>query len=152
MPRNLSTAAAIDIQVLKYNADNETLTGVGVDMTDYDSVVFIAGMQSGTAESATITMKAQQAGSSGYGDAADLEGTSVSAVKGTATTAHALAILEVVGPQEQYVRPVIAVPNVATATAVFCIALRFGPQSLPVSNSGTNTGVEIHVSPAEGTA
>lgn len=152
MPYNLSTYAAIDIQALKANADNESINGSGVDMTNHYGVLFLGGLQSGTAETGTITMKAQQAGSSDYSDAADLEGTSVSAVKGTATTAHGLAILEVVQPQERYVRPVLTVPNIATATAAFVIAIKYGPKELPVSNSGTNTGVEIHVSPAEGTA
>lgn len=133
--------AKISIQALK-SADNETLTGVGVDMQGYDSVAFIAGALEG--EVASYTIKAQQDTDSAFGTAADLAGTSVAWATGVST--KGLTTLEIVQPRERYVRPIVAVPNI-TAVPVFCIALQFNAADLPVSNDG-----ELHVSPAEGTA
>ena len=146
MRLNLSKYGSINVQVAKGTADNEDLTGAGFDMTGYSGVMFIAGMMSG--EAGTISLKAQQAGSANFGDAADLVGTATTAVAGTAATGYACAILEIVDPQERYVRPILTVPNLNTANAAWVIGIAYGPDILPVSNSNA----ELHVSPAEGTA
>lgn len=146
MRLNLSKYGAITVQVAKGTADNENLTGSGIDMTGYSGVLFIGGMMSG--EAGTITMKAQQAGSADYSDAADLLGTAVTAVAGTAATSYACAILEIVNPQERYVRPILAVPNLDAANAAWVVGIAYGPDILPV----TNSNAELHQSPAEGTA
>jgi len=134
--------ALVSIQALK-SADNESLTGTGVDMQGYEGVTFIVGALEG--EALDFTIKAQQAAASDYSDAADLLGTSVAF--STTVGAKGLTSLEIVQPRERYVRPIIAVPDAAAATPTFCIALKWGAQVKPVSNDG-----ELHVSPAEGTA
>lgn len=132
----------VTIEALK-SADNETLTGTGVDMQGYNSVLFIVGALKG--EALTFSIKAQQDSASDFSTAADLAGTSVSFT--TAVGTDGLATLEIVQPLERYVRPIVTVPNAAAATPTFCIAIRFNADVLPVSNDG-----ETHVSPAEGTA
>jgi hypothetical protein len=134
--------AKISIQALKA-ADNETLTGNGVDMQGFDSVIFVAGAMEG--EALNFALKAQQAAASDYSDAADLAGTNVAFSTGVST--RGLSSLEIVQPGEQYVRPVITVPNAVAATPTFCLAIQFNAKDVPQVNAG-----ELHVTPAEGTA
>lgn len=136
--------ADISYQVSK-NADNETLTGAGVDMKGKRSVLFIATALQG--EALDFAIKAASAAASDYSDAADLAGTSVTF--STDTSVDAIGVLEIKDPPERYVRPVITVPDAAAATAVACIALVFGEKYPPVT---APTYGEHHVSPAEGTA
>lgn len=132
----------ISIQSLK-SADNETLTGAGVDMLGFDSVIFIPFALKG--EALNFTIKAQQAAVSDYSDAADLLSTSVAF--STAVGTDGLSALEIHQPNERYVRPITAVPNAAAATPTAVLAIQFNAKDQPQSNSG-----ELHVSPAEGTA
>ena len=132
----------LSIQSLKA-ADNETLTGAGVDMLGFDSVIFIPMALKG--EALNFTIKAQQDSDSAFGTAADLLGTSVAFA--TTIGADALSALEIHQPLERYVRPLTAVPNAVAATPVAVLAIQFNAKDLPQSNDG-----ELHVSPAEGTA
>ena len=132
----------LSIQSLKA-ADNETLTGAGVDMLGFDSVIFIPMALKG--EALAFTIKAQQAAVSDYSDAADLLGTSVAFA--TTVGADALSGLEIHNPRERYVRPLTAVPNATAATPTAVLAIQFNAKDIPQTNSG-----EVHVSPAEGTA
>ena len=134
--------AVISIQALK-SADNETLTGTGVDMQGFRSVIFVVGALKG--EVLSFSMKAASAAESDYSDAADLAGTSQTFA--TAVATDGLAALEVHEPPERYVRPVITVPNATAATPTFCIAIKFNADLKPQTNTG-----ELHVAPAEGTA
>lgn len=133
----------VSVQALKA-ADNETLTGTGVDMQGYENVDFFAVALEG--EALDFSIKAQQDTASGYGTAADLEGTATAF--STTIPAKGQAQLSIRKPRERYVRPVITVPNATTATPVCCIAIQWGARSLPISASNGET----HVSPAEGTA
>jgi len=132
----------IAIEALKA-ADNETLTGTGVDMQGYDAVAFVVGALQ--AEALNFTIKAQQDSDPAFGTAADLLGTSVAFATGIAT--DGLTTLEIVQPNERYVRPIIAVPNANAATPTFCISIRLKAKDVPKANDG-----ELHLSPAEGTA
>lgn len=136
----------VSIQVYK-SADNESLTGTGVDMKGYRGVAFIVGAAGGE-DFSTWAIKAQQDSASGFGTAADLAGSSKTFSTVASPSTDGLAILEIVEPTERYVRPIITVPNVSTAKVTFCLAIRYGAEELPVSG---NVG-ELHVSPAEGTA
>jgi hypothetical protein len=138
--------AKISIQNLKYNADNETLTGASLDMTGYDSVAFIAFANSGEAF-ATHALKAQMDDDSGMTDASTLASTSVTFATTTAAAGHGLATLEVHQPQKRWVRAIQTVPNFTTPRAVGCIAIRFNAKELPITNSG-----KLVVSPAAGAA
>ncbi len=132
----------ISIQSLKA-ADNETLTGAGVDMLGFDSVAFIPVALKG--EALSFSIKAQQAAVSDYSDAADLVGTSVAFA--TAVGTDGLTCLEIHNPSERYVRPLTIVPNATAATPTAVLAIQFNAKDLPQTNAG-----ELHVSPAEGTA
>ena len=134
----------LSLQIIDEGADNETLNGSGVDMQGYTDVVFIAAAQGG--EDGTFTLKAQQDTASNFANAADLAGSAVSFA--TTTSAGAVATLHIREPQEQYVRPVLVVPNLTAGKAVAVIAIKFGGKYLPESG---NTG-ELHVAPGEGTA
>lgn len=137
---------AVSIQVYK-SADNESLTGAGVDMKGYRAVAFIVGAAGGE-DFSTWAIKAQQDSASGFGTAADLAGSSKTFSTVASPSTDGLAILEIVEPTERYVRPIITVPNASSAKITFCVAIRYGAEELPVSG---NVG-ELHVSPAEGTA
>lgn len=134
--------AKVTIQALKADADNETLTGSGVDMSGYEVVEFIFGIKEG--DIANHSIKAQQDTASNFGTAADLEGTATT-VAATASAAG-LGVLTIVKPAERYVRPIITVANI-TAVPAFCVAIQHTARTAPVSKTG-----ELHVSPAEGTA
>lgn len=136
----------MSIQVYK-SADNESLTGAGVDTLGYRGVAFVVGAAGGE-DFATWAIKAQQDSASGFGTAADLVGSSKTFSTVASPSTDGLAVLEITEPRERYVRPVITVPNVSTAKITFCVAILFGAKNLPV---GANVG-ELHVNPAEGTA
>lgn len=138
--------SVVSIQTYKA-ADNESLTGSGVDMMGFRAVAFIVGAAGGE-DFSTWSIKAQQDTDSAFGTAADLVGTAVAFSTVASPSTDGLAILEIREPQERYVRPVITVPNVSTPKITFCIAIRYGAEDLPTTNA---TG-ELHVSPAEGTA
>lgn len=133
-----------DPQVIKADADNETLNGSGVDMLGYEGVVFF--VQAAKGEIATFSIKAQQDSASNYATAADLEDTAKSFA--TAVATDGFAFIEVRYPLERYVRPVVTVPNLSTANAVSVTALRYGKGKRPE----TNADGEVHFAPAEGTA
>lgn len=132
----------VSLVAFKTNADNETINGTILDMQGYDSVAFIAVAYQGNVGSPTI--KVQQDSAAAMGTAADLLGTSATFT--TAAGTNGMTTLEVHQPREQYVRPVLTIPD-WTAVPVACIALQFNSADLPVSNTG-----ELHISPAEGTA
>jgi hypothetical protein len=132
----------LSIQSLKA-ADDETLTGAGVDMLGFDSICFVPMALKG--EALNFTIKAQQAAVSDFSDAADLLGTSVAFA--TTVGTDALSGLEIHTPNERYVRPLTVVPDAAVATLVAVLAIQFNAKDIPQTNSG-----EVHVSPAEGTA
>lgn len=140
---NLSLDGYQTVQALK-SADNETLTGSGVDMLGYESVMFLVGALHG--EELTFTIKVQQDSDSEFGTAADLEGTSDTFTTDVYT--DGLCSSDIHQPQERYVRPVITVPDAVSAKSVFCVAIQYNAKYKPISN----TNNEIHVSPDEGTA
>jgi len=134
---------AITIEALKA-ADAETLTGAGVDMKGYESVIFIVGALKG--EALDFSIKAQQDTESDFSsDPQDLEGTLVAF--STTIPADGLTSLEIHNPQERYVRTLVIVPDATAATPTFCLAIRFNAKVKPITNAG-----EIHSSPDEGTA
>lgn len=132
----------ISIQSLKA-ADNETLTGAGVDMLGFDSVIFIPVALKG--EALDFSIKAQQADNASFTNAADLAGTSVPF--STAVGADGLSALEIHQPGKRWVRPLTIVPNADAATPTAVLALQFNAKEIPQVNAG-----EIHISPLEGTA
>lgn len=141
---NFKEDMQVDKEICVVNADNATVTGTGVDMLGYQGVVFIATARQG--EAATWTLKAQQDTTSAFSTAADLVGTGVSMTVGTES--DGFAFVEIVQPQERYVRSAVVVPNITTATGLVVTAIRYGKNWRPETNSDG----EIHIAPAEGTA
>lgn len=133
-----------DIQAVKIDGDNETITGTGVDMLGYQGVVFI--VTAGKGEAGNLSIKAQQDSAANYGTAADLLGTSVAF--STAIGTDGFAFLEIAKPSKRYVRPVVTVPNLTTPCPISVVAIRYGKNWHPE----TNADGEVHVTPAEGTA
>jgi len=139
---NLSKDALISVEALKA-ADNETLTGAGVDMAGFDSVCFHVCALKG--EALDFSIKAQQAAESDFSDAADLEGTSVAF--STTVEADGQAMLDIHRPSERYVRALVTVPDATNPTLTSCIAIRYNARE-----PATNDNAELHVTPDEGTA
>jgi hypothetical protein len=125
-------------------ADNTTYYGTGVDMTDYQGVVFFAVAHHG--ENMTYGLKAQQDTDVAFGTTQDLLGSNVAFT--TTTVVDGFAFLEIIRPTERYVRPALVVPNVTTPNSVAIFALRYGKNMLPE----TNADGEAHADTAEGTA
>lgn len=144
MIRSIFHDTVVSYQIAK-NADNESLTGAGVDMKGKKGVCFIACAIKG--EILDFSIKAQQDTDSAYGTAADLLGTSVTF--STEVAVDAVVVLEIIDPLERYIRPVITVPDAAAPTATACIAIAYGGQYKPES---APTFGELHLAPAEGTA
>ena len=126
------------------------LSSTVVDTAGAESVRFIVGfgaITSGGAQSVEV----QQGAASNMSDGADLLGTNVTVVD---TDDNRLVIIEVVHPRERYLRTQI---NRATQNSVidFEIVELYYPRKAPVTQD-TDTivaaGVQVHASPAEGTA
>jgi hypothetical protein len=132
------------LEILKLDADNTTYYGTGVDMAKYQHVAFLGAVLHG--ENKTNSLKAQQDSDSAFGTAADLLGTAVDV--STTTVLDGFAVTEVKNIQKRYARAALVVANYSTPTAACVIAMRWGQTQLPE----TNTGSELHVAPAQGTA
>jgi hypothetical protein len=130
------------VEALKADANNETLTGAGVDMQGFEGVAFI--LVAGLGEVASWSIKTQQDSDAAFGTAVDLEGTATTVA--TAVATNAIGVLDIYQPQERYVRPIVTVPNIAAVPGVV-ISIRYGARVMPQTNTG-----EFHQSPDEGTA
>lgn len=135
-------------------ADNAIVTFRGVDMAadgGYDGVCFVFGVVDGSVV-ADFVPKAQQDTASTFATAADLAGTAhtFSSLTGVVT-----AIMDIKGPKERYVRPILTVPNTAATCIVCCTAIQYNGRSKPASLDSTTTNSatsEFLAEPAEGTA
>ena len=138
-------------KMLGYQAagTTDTLTSGYVDMSGFESVTFIAILGAITG-SGTATLKAQSATDSAFSDAADLESTGIAA--SSPSNNNQVLILEIVKPQERYVRPAI-VRATANSVVEAVIAIQSNPDYKPTTHDTTTVKTpEVHVSPAEGTA
>ncbi len=123
--------------------DANYFTGAGVDMSGYEGVAFVVG----NADGSVVTgyhVKAQQDTTSGFGTAADLEGSDISFASITGIYTN---VLDINKPTERWVRPIVTVPNTAATAVTVVTAIRYGGKILPESNTG-----EYHTGSAEGTA
>lgn len=148
MLENLLKDAEFEVVNNGESAGTGTTNCSEVDMAGYDSVTFIALIGTIVA-TGTVDMKVQQDTATGMASAADLEGTKVSY---TSDDDNKLAIVEVVRPQERFVRAVI-VRATANATIQGVIAIKRNAKNKPTSQSSSHVvASELHLSPAEGTA
>jgi hypothetical protein len=146
MLKSIYHDAAITVIDIR-DADNETITpSAGVDMKGYEGVAFAVVVDGGE-EVAGFSIKAQHDTTSDFSaDPQDLEGSSISF--SSHATNEIVRVLDIGRPRERYVRPVVVVPNMASATPVAILAIRYNPREFPTS---VHTG-EFHQSPDEGTA
>ncbi|OHB68812.1 MAG: hypothetical protein A2V70_11345 [Planctomycetes bacterium RBG_13_63_9] len=148
MSFNLTKGCKLTRVINATAAGTSDVNGSTIDMKGYDSVVFIVGFGEITATAVT-SIKAQQGAASNMSDAADLLGTAISVAD---DDDDQIVALEVVKPQERYVRVVV---DRGTANAVidFGIALQHAAQTEPVTHDPTTViGSECHHAPSEGTA
>jgi len=113
-----------------------------LDMSDYSRVVLFCSC--GTSNAGNF-LKAQQGAQSDLSDAADLESTKV-----TPASNGDVAILDLLHPQERYIRAVFVRGASTTTGEVYAIA--YGGHSKPVSQTRSGYVAEAHATPDEGTA
>ena len=120
-----------------------TLTGSTLDMSNFDSVVFLAAF--GTSNAGNY-IYVEQGDESDLSDAADIAGS-----KMVATANNELLVLDIVKPGDRYLRPYSV--RGASSTLSPLIAIQYNTNKLPVTNADSGeVQVEVHISPAEGTA
>lgn len=129
-------------------AGTTTQNGTALDMTGFDSVMFVAAFGALTATQVTY-LKAQQGALADGSDAADLAGTKVGPLADA--DSNKLLILEVVRPTAKYVRPSI-VRGTANAVIDGIWAIQFNADKEPVTQPTSVSASEIWASPPLGTA
>lgn len=124
--------------------------GTGVDMENFEGVVFVALLGVLTASQVT-SLKAQQSSDNGSSDSwADLASTRVGPMADDDDD-QAL-VLDVFKPLERYVRPVV-VRGTANAEIDGLIAIQYQAGKRPTTqDAATIAFSESHASPAEGSA
>jgi len=125
------------------------IEGTTLDMANFEGVLMLVRMGEITG-SAVTSIKAQQGAESDLSDAADLEGTGITIAD---DDDGQIFMIDLYRPAERYVRLYVdrATQNAVVASAEY---LQYGgPKKKPVDNNVTDAStVELHVSPAEGTA
>lgn len=121
--------------------------GSVIDMQNFDTVLFLVAFGAIVAGAAT-SIKAQQGTLADGSDMADLAGSSVTVAD---TDDNKVAMLEVVRPQERYVR--VAVERATqNATIDGALAIQGDPRTSPVTQPTSVITPKFLLSPAEGTA
>lgn len=123
-------------------AGTTAVTGSIFDMKDFESCMF-AVLGCGVAAAGNY-IKVEQGDVATLTDAADLEGSKV-----ICTVADNIVGVEIKKPTDRYVRAYFVRGTSAAVESMICI--RHGARKLPVDNSG-EADLELHASPAEGTA
>lgn len=145
---NLLTSVKLDRVQAATAAGTSAINCDVVDTAGYEGVVFFTTFGTITA-SAVTSIKVQQGQVSNLSDAADLAGTGITVADDDDGQTFAV---EVYRPRERYLRAVIS-RGTANAVVGEVYALLYGPAVQPVTNTVTDdVTVEIHISPAEGTA
>ena len=140
--KNLSKNSKITKLDATQGAAASDYNGGILDMQGYEGVVFLASLGTAAADNG---LKVQQGAASNLSDAADLLGTQLLS-DGTQTD----LVTEIIKPLERYVRPVVIRGTSSTIEAIW--AIQYGNRKGAVNNATTAQAVEIHSSPAEGTA
>ena len=145
--RFLSELANFDrIKTIQTVATGDVTSDI-IDMAGYDGVLFLVIW--GAITDGTPKVKAQQDSDSAMGAAADLTGTSVAIAD---TDDNKMAILDILQPQERYVRCVVTRGGSTGAVVDAILAIQYNAHAEPVTQSGDVAGHEKHVTPIEGTA
>lgn len=118
-----------------------------VDTAGYDGIRFILAMGAITSGAATSANVQQNTANSASG-MADLAGSSVTIAD---TNDNKLIVIEVIKPQERYLRLETLRATQDSAIDGLIVEL-FNPRTMPVTQDSTVATLEVHASPAEGTA
>lgn len=122
----------------------------GIDMANYDGVMFLIAFGTITANAVTSVKVQQSDDSAGSPDSfSDLEGTSITVAD---DDDNKIAIIDVYRPEKRYLRVVV---DRGTQNAVLdsISAIRYNPRVLPATHDATTVlGHKVHATPAEGTA
>lgn len=129
-------------------AGTTDINGTTLDMSGFEGVLVIVRMGEITG-SAVTSVKMQQGAASDLSDAADLEGTGITIAD---DDDGQIFMIDLYRPLERYVRLVVgrATQNAVVAAAEY---VQYSPAKAPIDNNVTDAStIELHVSPAEGTA
>jgi len=129
-------------------AGQTAINGTTLDMSGYEGVLILVRMGAITAGGAQ-SINAAQGAESDLSDAADLEGTKITIAD---DDDDQIFMIDLYRPTERYVRLEVAR---ATQDSVVASAeyIQYSPRKAPIDNNVADAStVELHVSPAEGTA
>lgn len=140
-----------DLQIRKalaYASGTADRNGITIDTANYEFALFVVTFAA-VAAGAVVSIKAQQGAASDLSDAADLLGTGITVAADDDDQVFALAIVK---PRERYLRVVVDNDG-SNATAQSAVCILGGARSQQALASITDEmTVEVHISPAEGTA
>lgn len=128
-------------------AGTTDLTSETVDTQGFEGVRFICGFGTITGSAVTST-KVRQGAASNMSDGADLLGTAQTVAD---TDDNKIVISEIFRPEERYVDHIVD-RGTANAVVDFLIVELYGPRVKPVTQDATVIGMEVAISPIEGTA
>ena len=144
---NFSSEVKI-VKALDYASGSADRDGATLDTGGFESVALVVQFAT-IAAGATTSIKAQQGEQSDGSDMADLEGTAISVA---ADDDNQIFIIDLVKPQERYIRLVVDKDG-ANATAESAIYMLYGPRVKPTTLTAADAVTyERHISPDEGTA
>lgn len=149
---NLSNKVVTSINHAPIAAGSSDVTDCEVvDMAGYEGARFIVqfgAITSGAATSLKVQQAAAQTSSTALTSGADLEGSSITVGD---TDDSKLFIIDVYKPRERYLQlHILRATQNAVVDAV--LVEQYGAKKLPVTQNADVDTVEIHASPAEGTA
>jgi hypothetical protein len=136
-------------ELIKHNANNQTIYGTGVDTDGYEGVAFFAYAEKGFV--GTFNLKAQEDTDPAYGSAADLAGSNVAFA--TAVATDGFAFVDIKSSAKRYVRPALIIPNLGTnnTVAVSVTHILYGNKGDEYARNNA-ADAELHVSDSEGAA
>ena len=142
---------ADDIQIRKalaYASGTADREGAIIDMAGFDWILAVVTCAA-VHNSATYSIKMQQGAAAAMGDAADLAGTGITIAGDDDDQMFAIALIK---PRERYVRLYVD-KDASNACAESAIYILGGGRTLPkLVNFADEVTLEVHESPAEGTA
>lgn len=140
-----------DLQIRKalaYASGTADRTGAIIDMAGFDWILAVVSCAAVHAD-ATYSIKMQQGAAAAMGDAADLAGTGITIAGDDDDQVFGILLIK---PRERYVRLYVD-KDTTNACAESAIYILGGGRSLPaLANVTDELTVEVHESPAEGTA
>ena len=138
------------IRILESEAagNTDTLTSDAVNMSGFESALFIFTLGAVTA-GGLANCYLQQSSDDASADAyADLEGSAVSSTGNTAT--KKIITIEIINPQERYLKALID-RTIADVVVESINVIKFGAKAMPITQDSTVDATNQVVAPDEGT-